>query len=366
MASVGILDFISNVYWTTFETVWRAARFFKVIETLRHKGRLRRNGLAKGALAPVAPIRFRGHCHDTRCACHVSARWEGLGGFSRDARSASPRAMISPFAAMIELGDYNSFDDYLRAVSRISDGNDRREAARARKLGYATRRVGVGSHAGSLRDIIGSKLIRSGGVVAVALRSAETSPAPRENKAIAFSPPPCAEHWQIDFGVFNNAEPERMVAKATLGRSGNLVEVVFFMGHGAALRDGVTKLLMFDLMKWLLDSADAHVAGVEFVNYGAVEEGAEGRDKWRRYLGFRPYAVDAPPPRERGWRPAGWNPAAYLALNPDVRAAGAMPLAHYTLKGVFEGRSHLPAKTAAAPAFDGADLLDDLVGATEF
>jgi hypothetical protein len=356
-----VADIALTGWLTALEALARALRVFKVFETLAHKGRLARNGLAPGAVAPVAPIRFRGNCHDPRCACHVAARWEGLRGFSRDADTRTLRARLSPFAAMIELADFEAFDDYLRRVSKISDGNDRREAARARRLGYATRRIGFNSHLQSLADIKGSKLVRSGGVMTAALYSQANAPAPEEDRAVAFEAPRCAEHWQIDFGVFNNAEPERMVAKATLGRSGNLVEVVFFMGHGAALRHGVAKLLFFDMMKWLMDSPESLVAGVEFLNYGAVEEGGQGRDTWRRRLGFRPFAVDAPPPRERDWRPEGWNPAAYWALNPDVRAAGKMPLAHYRLMGVFEGRAYLPGKprAAAANTVSGAGLLDD-------
>ncbi len=278
--------------------------------------------------------------------------------------------MARPFASMIGLGDFGSYADYMREASRLSDGNDRREAARARKRGYTTRRIGQNSHNVSLRDIVGSKWRRSGGIVA-ASREASLARSDDANQTIVpFTKPACNEHWRIDFGVFNKSAPERMMGKATLGRSGNLIEIVFFMGHGAALRDGVMKLLMFDMMQWLLDSGDPLAAGAEFLMYGAVEEGAAGRDKWRRRLGFHPFALDAPSPPERDWRPEGWNPAVYLALNPDLRAAGAMPLAHFRLNGVFEERPYRPGKPGRSRLAQivGSGALDDLGGvpATDF
>jgi hypothetical protein len=333
---------VTRVVWSVAEQSVSALRWVKIFETISHKDRLGRNGLKAGDLAPVAQLRLRHECQNPRCGRHVSARWLGLRGFSRDPEVSSVHARLRPFAAMVPLGEFSSMADYVNHVSRISDGNDRREVARARKLGYSTRRIGAHSHPVSLDEIVRSKPVRSGGVMAKAI----DAPAPAERHAdfvdqvTPIIPPRCAEHWQIDFGVFRDSDPDRMMAKATLGRSGNLVEIVFFMGHGAALRDGVMKVLMFDIMQWLLESNDPLIEGVDFLSYGAVEEGADGRDKWRRYLGFRPFAIAAERPRDHDWLPEGFDIAAYLALNPDLKAARVLPITHFRLNGAFEERAY--------------------------
>ena len=362
----------TRVVWSVAEGSVSAFRWVKVFETVAHKDRLSRNGLKAGDRAPVASLRLRCGCDNPRCARHVAARWFGLRGFSRNPDTASTHARIRPFAAMVPLSEFSSMADYVCHVSRISDGNDRREVARARKLGYATRRIGPQSHPASLDDIIRSKPVRSGGVMGKAV--AAPAPARHEaafiDQATPIPQPRCAEHWQIDFGVFRDSDPDRMMGKATLGRSGNLIEVVFFMGHGAALRDGVMKTLLFDIMEWLLESNDPLVQGADFLSYGAVEEGADGRDKWRRYLGFRPFALDAPTPRDHDWLPEDFDIAAYLTLNPDLRAARVLPISHFRLHGAFEDRkysfqlprparpneidmAHAPAKLALAPVRKG-------------
>lgn len=342
---------VARGLWSCVDAAAPALKLPKIVETLAHRRRLRRYAVAENAPNDIARLRLRRRCQDPRCACHIAARWDGLAGFAREDRLGWLLNPVRPVATMIALDDYASFADYVRAVSRISGGNDRREATRARKRGYVTRIIGPNSHPVSLAEIIRSKPVRSGGVIRAA-QQPKSAAGSQDDVATDFARPACREHWQIDFGVFNQADPGRMMAKATLGRSGDLIEIVFLMGHGDALRDGVMKLLMFDMMEWLLDSGDELVRGAAFLNYGAVEEGRAGREKWRRYLGFRPFRLDIPAPAERNWRPLGWDPAAYLALNPDLRAARVLPLTHFRLKGVFEGRAFAfkPARAAATEA----------------
>lgn len=338
MISVNPPDLATRLLWRAAEAGYPFLRAFKIFETLTHKERLARYGVTPRDRFPVATIALRDKCHDPGCACHVAAGWDGLSGFMRARRRPSPGPWISPIAAMINLGDFASMDDYVAAISPISDGNTRREVARARRHGYETRAIGRNSHLASLAEIQRSKLVRSGGVVNSARATQAARPGSHVDVSVPYEAPRCAEHWRIEFGVFNAADPNRMLAKATLGRSGNLVEIIFFMGHGATLRDGVMKLLMFDMMRWLLESGEPAARGAEYLLYGAVEEGAAGRDKWRRYLGFRPFAVDVARPPERDWLPADFDIAGYFALNPDVRAAGCLPMTHYRQHGVFEGR----------------------------
>ena len=86
--------------WTAIENVAEARRLFKIAETLGHRRRRKRYGLLGDVQAPLAAIRFREHCHNTRCACHVAALWDGVRGFSRDARTGSLHSMARPFASM--------------------------------------------------------------------------------------------------------------------------------------------------------------------------------------------------------------------------------------------------------------------------
>jgi len=101
--------------------------------------------------------------------------------------------------------------------------------------------------------------------------------------------PACPRHWRLNCGAFQaGASGERLAAFAMLVRAGDLVWVQSFIGHGAALTDGVTKMLMFDIMEWLLARRDPCAQGVRWLVHGSMEEGAVGLFDWKRYLAFRP------------------------------------------------------------------------------
>ena len=161
-------------------------------------------------------------------------------------------------------------------------------------------------------------------------------------------PPRCREHWRQCFGVFDTSIPPRMVARATLGRAGNVIDFVTFMGHAEHQRHGVMKLLMFDIVRWALESGDPLVGGVQYLHYGSIEASTEGLTHWRRRLGFAPFATPLEPVREKYWKPADFDPLAYLRLNPDLRAAGMGALAHYREYGAFENRQYRDQQTQAS------------------
>ena len=87
-------------------------------------------------------------------------------------------------------------------------------------------------------------------------------------------------------------------------------------------------------------------------------------------LHFLVIALDAPTPRDHDWLPEDFDIAAYLTLNPDLRAARVLPISHFRLHGAFEDRkysfqlprparpneidmAHAPAKLALAPVRKG-------------
>jgi len=105
------------------------------------------------------------------------------------------------------------------------------------------------------------------------------------------------------------------------------------------LKEGITKLLMFEIMKWVLDREDPAAQGLEFVLHGVVEIGGRGAIDWKRYTLFEPRCLVLKDDRPFEL-PPGFNPAVYRELNPDVDAAGVDPVRHYIFHGLGEGRAY--------------------------
>jgi hypothetical protein len=126
---------------------------------------------------------------------------------------------------------------------------------------------------------------------------------------------------------------------ASLIRAGNLVLMDHMMCHAAVLDRGGMKMLQFEVMSELLERAEAGVIGIEYLVHGAIEDGARGAADWRRYVHQRPHAIE-PSLTETIDLPDDFDPAAYLMLNPDVRASGAIPKEHYLKHGMLEGRRY--------------------------
>jgi hypothetical protein len=159
---------------------------------------------------------------------------------------------------------------------------------KAGRKGYSSRNLGVefGCYAGSILAIDQSKLFRTGGLVWGALARSRNPPVDRVREPV---PPFCPRHWAVLWGVFAATEAgERLVAYASIARTGNFVRTLHVMGHNDFLDDGVVKLLFFDIIKWLLDREDPVVHGIRYFVYGAVEHGRDGLYEWKRRLQFRP------------------------------------------------------------------------------
>ena len=193
---------------------------------------------------------------------------------------------------MVSLDQFANFDAWRAQVSKITQGKYHRSANKARRLGYASRFVGENSYARSLHELTGSKPTRSKGLLVSAAIAG-----PRSDLADSKEPtqsPTCPRHWRLNWGAFraDEAGRERLSCFAMLVRSGDLVWVQQFIGHGAALTDGVTKMLMFDIMQWLLERRDPCAKGARFLVHGSMEEGGVGLFDWKRYLGFKPMLLD--------------------------------------------------------------------------
>jgi hypothetical protein len=149
-------------------------------------------------------------------------------------------------------------------------------------------------------------------------------------------PPHCGIHWSMCWGAFKG---ETLVAYAVLTRCGNVVRTIHIMGHRDALRDGVIKLLVFDIVRWLFAPESASLRGIRYFMYGALEHGGEGLVEWKLRLQFLPSLPDMRMVCGN-ILPSGFDETTYLELNPDVKKAKVDARLHYMVWGRLEGRRY--------------------------
>ncbi|WP_152428425.1 hypothetical protein [Methyloferula stellata] len=303
-------------------------------------------------LVKLRPAAFSFHqtCHASGCDPTV----ELVASYARICLRAEQAArwsgLLYPTPLVLDLGRFATFDIYRKAVSKVTGGRYHRSANKAARLGYTARPIDVGAFAAGAARIRTSKVWRSHGPVREAIFSNSPDYADLE---IEPSEPACHEHWTQAWGVFGPLKGSHgLVAHAVLRRAGNVVSFDFFMGHADVLKDGVTKLLMFEIMKWMLDRKDPSVRGLEFAFQGVVEVGRRGIIDWKRYVQFEPRCLILADDRPFEY-PAGFDPDVYLQLNPDVRAAGVDPKHHFICHGLEEGRPYRhPAKERTSEVRD--------------
>jgi hypothetical protein len=268
--------------------------YIEPIHCRLRKHRIKNFGCAGAAAPPVADLDFQSHCVDAACLANLAETKSYLTKYNHVATWADPASRRRPTACIMDLGAFATFSDYATAVSRQSHGNDNRYVKKAGRKGYRSRIVERDAYGASILAIHRSKLFRSGGLVFDALlapkqqpsdRLAEPAPMPVPMPKPMSAPPACHQHWMMSWGVFA-PDGERLVAYAWIERSGNLVRTLDLMGHGDFIRDGVVKLLFFDIMQWLLDRQDPCVQGLRYFLYGAVEHGRQGLFEWKQRLQF--------------------------------------------------------------------------------
>lgn len=306
-----------------------------MVRPLRN-GRLKRFGFAPGHELPVASLRFRQKCQDAACFPVIAANAQSLEDYAKREDEGRFLDLLKLTATIVDLDLFPTYADYRRAVSKETKGKYHRSANKATRLGYYSRKLGLDAHMQGVLEIRRSKLVRSRGLVLGALLGAKPVGPDAGTK---FQPPACPEHWRVEWGVFNQAQPDRLFAFAMLQRTGNFINVKHFIGHADALGDGVMKILKNDIMEWILAREDICVQGARYLIHGALEEGSLGLADWRRYVRLLPCRLDFADPDVDGFL-ADFDPQTYLDLNPDVRAAGRDAREHYLWHGVFEGRQY--------------------------
>lgn len=267
----------------------------------RLRRRLRFFGLDDRAQAPTATLDFAyaPDCPGPLCE-KLGHRYEKYYQRFVHSHRAHPRTIEgSGTLAIIDLKRFSGHQGFLRQLRKQS-GNFYRDANKARRQGYTTQPFEYRNHTPDICEIRKSLKTRAFGPVIDAfiltidaLGGAPTILAPIER-------PQCPRHWELFFGVFLDQPGyrqgeitlnKRMVAYARLHRIGNTVRYAEFIGHGDHMRHGVMMLLHIQLLEWLLDNDNPLAHGVEFITYGAIEQGNNGLFFWKRKALFTPHVL---------------------------------------------------------------------------
>ena len=281
----------STTFRRTAPTVkrwWRRAFFWPLYA--KRKARFPGLGQPRDERPAVALLDIEGECACKAKGNFIPLTLQNLDEFAR-AGAAPAIALLQPTATVTDLDLYANFDAWRIGVSRATQGKYHRSANKARRLGYSSRVVGLNSYRRSVHELVGSKFRRSKGLFVW-----ESLAGPRkglQDSGEPPRPPACPRHWRQCWAVFQKTEDgERLMAFAIFIRAGNLLWVQRFVGHADGLADGATKLLIFDIMQWVLARDEPATQGIRYLLHGYVEEGGRGLYDWKRYLNFKPMLLN--------------------------------------------------------------------------
>ena len=314
----------------------RAAGWVAALRYAANKPRIARIFGDAWRAAPPTAVRFNPRCTSPTCAAHVEAVAKQM-RICVQGDTLAVAGAFRPTATVMDLTAFPSAKAYVDFVAKTTGGRYRRSANKAKRLGYSVRRIANAAFASGVRKIMRSALWRSHGPVldgfaAAGADARDDDPPPLE--------PACPEHWVESWGAFGPVEGEHGLAgRATLRRAGDVIAFDYFMGHASVLKDGVMKLLMFDLMTALLARKEARYVGIQTIFQGYADSGAKGILDWKRYVGFAPRRLALLDDRPFAF-PPDFDDATYLRLNPDVARVGADARTHYILFGALEGRPY--------------------------
>jgi hypothetical protein len=203
--------------------------------------------------------------------------------------------------AAIDLRKYRSFAQF---EGKLTSARFVRDIRKARGLGYEAQLFTYSEYVPDIVEIRKSLKWRAFGPVldaffltSNAIGGAPRSPAPTTT-------PNCDKHWQLHLGVFL-PEPghrqgdivvdRKLVAYVRMDRTGNTVCLADGMAHGGHMRSGAMKLMHASIVQWLLAKDNFLAKGIDFLTYGAVEQGSYGLCVWKLRALFEPYLVRLAP-----------------------------------------------------------------------
>jgi hypothetical protein len=202
-------------------------------------------------------------------------------------------------AMLLPLHQYAQATDFNRRLKKNA-GNFWREADKARRSGFIVQPLMMANHTPDLLEIRRSRKIRAFGPVldAFTLRLADLGGAPIELQPLQL--PAMAEHWDLYVGVFRPhagyqqgavITNQQLVAYARLHRIGNMLRYAELMGHAQFQRHGVMSLLHLQVVELLLTRDTPWLQGIEYLSYGALEQGSDGLLFWKRKAQFLPHLL---------------------------------------------------------------------------
>ena len=206
-------------------------------------------------------------------------------------------------AMLLPLIDFAGAADFSQKLKKKS-GNMWREAEKARRACFTVQALQIANYSPDLLALRRSRKVRAFGPVleAFTLTLADLGGAPQQWQPL--QPPVSTEYFDYYLGVFR-PQPgylqgavqtdQQLVAYVRLHRIGNTVRYAELMGHAAFQSAGVMSLLHLDVLKFLLDPANSLGVGVQYLSYGALEQGSDGLIFWKRKALFQPMRLQLPP-----------------------------------------------------------------------
>lgn len=202
-------------------------------------------------------------------------------------------------AMLLPLHQYSDAAAFNRQLKKNA-GNFWREADKAHRAGLIAQPFMSANYTPDLLAIRRSRKIRAFGPVldAFTLRLADLGGAPVGLQQLQL--PVQAEHWDLYVGVFRPlagyqqgavTTDQQLMAYARLHRIGNMLRYAELMGHAQYQRHGVMSLLHQQVVELLLTRQTPWLQGIEYLSYGALEQGSDGLIFWKRKAQFLPHLL---------------------------------------------------------------------------
>ena len=206
-------------------------------------------------------------------------------------------------AMLLPLGSFADAAGFSKQLKKKS-GNVWRDAEKARRNGFLLQLFLPANHSPDLLALRRSRKMRAFGPVldAFTVTLADLGGAPQQWQALPT--PQHTDYWDCYLGVFlpkpghqqgDVMTDQQLIGYTRLHRIGNAVRYAELMGHGGFQAAGVMSVLHHDVLCWLLDPANPLVVGIEYLSYGALEQGGDGLVFWKRKALFQPMRLVLPP-----------------------------------------------------------------------
>ncbi len=197
---------------------------------------------------------------------------------------------------LLPLHQLGTTGEFVRLLKKKS-ANFWRESEKSRKNGFIVQPFLAANHTVDLLNIRRSKKIRSFGLVleSFTLQLSDLGGAP--SSYLSLETPTEVQYWDMYYGVFNPIDGykqgeiivgQQLVAYARLHRIGNMVRYAELMGHAEFQQHGVMSLLHRTIVEQILDAHEPWHKGIDYLSYGALEQGSVGLCFWKRKALFQP------------------------------------------------------------------------------